>query len=375
MDTSKAGTYRYEFAPPADSLYNNNRPSSGSKGGVAPLVMQQTVFAKPTAAFAKAGQSFKYCMAEQDNEDRIPMVLTGVPPFYVEMEIKHQSGAMAETYRVPSIMTHTYGLQIPRQHLRPGTQQVRIRKVRDARGCQQKTDDLVGVSVGGGGGGGDSLSLSSSSSSSSSSSGVSNAAASSVQVQLFEAPAIYALESRTDYCVGERISYTLSGTPPFDVWYTFGGVARKGGSATTTFRRVAEAPGEFTVTGISDKASECRAAVNLTRVIHPLPSVRVSQGRTARVDIHEGGAVEMVFEFGGTPPFEFTYTRSTNARKGQRSQVLETRHDISYETTKTVRASQEGTYDVVAIKDKYCAFSTQRGAEGADGGGSGSKRN
>ncbi|KAL1899115.1 hypothetical protein Sste5346_003037 [Sporothrix stenoceras] len=356
MDTSKAGTYRYEFAPPADSLYNNNRPSSGSKGGVSPLVMQQTVFAKPTAAFAKAGQSFKYCMTEQDNEDLIPMVLTGVPPFYVEMEIKHQSGAVSETYRVPSIMTHNYGLQIPRQHLRPGTQQVRIRKVRDARGCQQKTDDLVG---GNGNSASDSLSSSSTS---------------SVQVQLFEAPAIYALESRTDYCVGERISYTLSGTPPFDVWYNFNGVTRKGASATTTFRRVAEAPGEFTITGISDKASECRAAVNLSRIIHPLPSVRVSQGRTARVDIHEGGAVEMVFEFGGTPPFEFTYTRSTNARKGQRSQVLETRHDISYEMTKTVRASQEGTYEVVAIKDKFCAFSTQRGAEGADSG-SGKKRN
>ena len=354
MDTSKAGTYRYEFAPPADSLYNDNSKAGGQKkgakggaGGNSALVLQQTVYAKPTAVFGKAGQSFKYCMAEQDNEDRIPMVLTGVPPFYVEVEIKHQSGAMAaETYRVPSIMTHSYGLQIPRQHLRPGTQQVRIRKVRDARGCQQKLEDYG--------------------SSSSSSSSASSASSSSVQVQLFEAPDIYALESRTDYCVGERISYTLSGTPPFDVWYTFGGVARRGSSTTTTFRRVAEAPGDFTITGITDKASECRAAVNLTRVIHPLPSVRVSQGRTARSDIHEGGAVEMVFEFGGSPPFEFTYTRSTNARKGQRSQVLETRHDISYEHRKVVRASQEGTYEVVAIKDKFCAFSTQRGAEGVD---------
>ncbi|CAK7244937.1 MAG: hypothetical protein STHCBS139747_006503 [Sporothrix thermara] len=373
MDTSKAGMYRYEFAPPADSLYNNNnnnnknnnnnRASSGkgaAGAGNAALVIQQTVFAKPTAAFAKSGQSFKYCMTEQENEDRIPMVLTGVPPFYVEMEIKHQSGAVSETYRVPSIMTHNYGLQIPRQYLRPGTQQVRIRKIRDARGCQQKTDELLGGGMGGGESSGSALSAA--------------AGTSMVQVQLFEAPAIYALESRTDYCVGERISYTLSGTPPFDVWYTFGGVARRGASSTTTFRRVAEAPGEFTISGISDKASECRAAVNLTRTIHPLPSVRVSQGRTARVDIHEGGTVEMIFEFGGTPPFEFTYTRSTNARKGQRSQVLETRHDISYEMSKTVRVSQEGTYEVVAIKDKFCAFSTQRGAESADGS-SGKKRN
>ncbi|EFW99723.1 nuclear envelope pore membrane protein [Grosmannia clavigera kw1407] len=336
MDTAKAGTYRYEFAPPADSLYNGG--SGGKSVRTDALVLQQTVHAKPAAVFAKAGQSFKYCMAEEDNEERIPMVLTGVAPFYVEIEIKHQSGVVAETYGVPSIMTHTYGLQIPRQHLRPGTQQIRIRRVRDARGCQQKTDEVAAAVA-------------------------ATAAATTVQVQLFEAPAVYALESRTDYCVGERISYTLSGTAPFDVWYTFDGTARRGSSASTTFRRVAEAPGEFAITAVGDGASTCRASVNLTRTIHPLPWVRVSQGRTARSDIHEGGAVEMVFDFGGTPPFEFSYTRSTNARKGQRSQVLETRHDVSYEHRKVVRASQEGTYEVVAVKDKFCAFSTQRQEE------------
>jgi nucleoporin POM152 len=40
--------------------------------------------------------------------------------------------------------------------------------------------------------------------------------------------------------------------------------------------------------------------------------------------------------------------------------VLETRHDVSYEHSKVIRASQEGTYEVVAIKDQYCAFSSQQ---------------
>jgi nucleoporin POM152 len=53
------------------------------------------------------------------------------------------------------------------------------------------------------------------------------------------------------------------------------------------------------------------------------------------------------------------YTRSENARKSSKAHpvVLETRHDTSYEFSKTVRASDEGTYEVVAIKDRYCAFS------------------
>lgn len=55
-----------------------------------------------------------------------------------------------------------------------------------------------------------------------------------------------------------------------------------------------------------------------------------------------------------------SYTRSSNPTRSRKSQVLDTKHDISYEHTKSVRASDEGIYEVVSIKDKYCSFSTQR---------------
>ncbi|KAL2752213.1 hypothetical protein ACRALDRAFT_2045012 [Sodiomyces alcalophilus JCM 7366] len=325
MDTSRAGEYTYQFFALADNLYNSDR-------SFRPLQVQQRVNARPSAAFVKPGQSFKYCKLEQENEDRIPITLTGVAPFYIELEVKHQGATVPETYRIPSINSNSYGIQIPRQHLQLGVQHVRIREVRDAKGCQQRYDMH----------------------------------APSVQVHLYDAPAIYPLDSREDVCVGERIAYTLSGTPPFEVWYDFQGQQRKAKSQTTNFRRIAESPGDFTITSVSDKASECRAPVNLTKVIHPLPAVKMSQGRVIRVDIHEGNEVEMHFEFWGTPPFEFTYTRSTNAKKGQRSVVLETRHDISYEHSKIVPTSQEGTYEVVAIKDRFCSFSTQQVAERKD---------
>ncbi|KAH7154863.1 hypothetical protein B0J13DRAFT_544211 [Dactylonectria estremocensis] len=318
MDTSKAGDYTYKFSALADNLYDTDK-------NLHPLIITQRVNAKPSAAFTKPGQSFKFCMEEQENEDKIPITLTGVAPFYVEVEIKHQAGSPAETYSIPSIDSKSYGMRIPRQHLRLGSQQVRIRTVRDARGCQRKFD------IGG----------------------------PSVQIQLYDAPSIYPLESRQDFCVGERIAYTLSGTPPFDIAYDFNG-KWNAKSPTTNFRRIAEKPGEFIITSVSDKASECRAVVNLPKVIHPLPSVQISRGKQSRVDIHEGNEVDILFEFWGTPPFEFTYTRSTNEKRGQRSVVLETRHDISYEHSKVVKASQEGTYEVVAIKDKFCSFSTQQ---------------
>ncbi|KAI1804670.1 hypothetical protein F4811DRAFT_519404 [Daldinia bambusicola] len=326
LDTAKAGLYTYTFSGLSDNLYNSKQSSH-------PLILEQTINPKPFASFVKPGQTFKMCMSEHSPQESIPIRLEGKAPFYVEVEIKPHSGNLPEIFRIPNIETNNYAIQIPRQYLRLGGQQIRIRKVRDARGCQQKTESGGGV----------------------------------VHIQLYEAPSIYPLEQRTDYCVGERIAYTLSGTPPFEVHYEFSGKQMKAKSQTTSFRRIAESPGDFTINSISDKGSECRAAVNLTKTIHPMPSVRISKGRVIQVDIHEGSEVEILFEFWGTPPFEFTYTRSTNARKGQKSQILETRHDISYEHSKVITANLEGTYEVVAIKDQHCAFSTM-GPDGRDKG-------
>ncbi|KAI0474982.1 hypothetical protein GGR56DRAFT_489133 [Xylariaceae sp. FL0804] len=324
MDTSRAGTYSYTFSALADNLYNNdNRKST-------PLTLEQTVNTKPSASFVKPGQTFKSCMADNVDEE-IPIRLEGKAPFYLELEIKHHLATIPEIFRIPNIQSNSHNIKIPRQYLKLGAQQIRIRRVRDDRGCQAE--------VGAGG--------------------------PAVHFQLYEAPTIYALEPRTDYCVGERLSYTLSGVPPFEIHYEFGGRQMKAKSQTTNFRRIAESPGDFAITSISDKASECRAAVNLTRHIHELPSVKISKGRVVQTDIHEGSEVEILFEFWGTPPFDFTYTRSTNAHskgkggKGgtQKSEVLETRHETSEHHSKIVTASLEGTYEVVAIKDRYCAVS------------------
>jgi len=54
-------------------------------------------------------------------------------------------------------------------------------------------------------------------------------------------------------------------------------------------------------------------------------------------------------------------------KRGKNPQVLETRHDTSYDFSKTIRASDEGTYEVVAIKDKFCAYSKPGLAKNAGG--------
>ncbi|CAL3971721.1 unnamed protein product [Diplocarpon coronariae] len=319
MDTSKAGTYEYTFSELSDALYDHDAKK------YSPLVLEQKVNRKPSARFIKPGQSYKYCKEELAGDEVIPIKLEGVPPFSLEVDIKHQKNARPETVKVANIESNHYDFRIPHRFLSLGTHQVSVRKVRDSRGCQQKTE--IG--------------------------------APHVQVQVYDVPTVVPSDTRTDYCVGERISYTLSGSAPFEIFYTFEGVSRKAKSQATVFRRIAEKPGNFTITGISDKASECKASTKITKIIHEMPSVKISKGRQVEVDIHEGGEVEILFEFWGTPPFEFTYTRSTNARRGHKSEVLETRHEVSNEHSKSIPSSQEGTYEVVAIKDKFCSFSTQ----------------
>lgn len=326
MDTSRAGLYTYQFSALSDSLYDDNKKFRA-------INLEQTVNSKPIARFSKPGQTYKSCMADQSVEDEVAIEFVGTAPWTVELEIRHDSGASTETVILNDIQKVKDVVKIPRQHLRLGGQSVRIRRVSDAKGCR-RTYETGGPSV---------------------------------QVQLYDAPSIYALDPRQEYCIGERLSYTLVGTPPFEVSYTFDGTQRLAKASSTTFKRLAESPGQFTITSISDKASECQAAVNISKTIHPFPTVRVSKGKTVQSDIHEGTQVEILFDFTGTPPFEFTYTRSTNAKKGQRSQVLETRHDVSYDYSKVISANQEGTYEVVSIKDMHCAFSTQQVEGRTDG--------
>lgn len=69
-----------------------------------------------------------------------------------------------------------------------------------------------------------------------------------------------------------------------------------------------------------------------------------------------------------TSDINHRYIRSSNARKGKKSEILDIKHDISYEHYKTVKTSDEGTYEVVAIKDKFCSFSSQVPAGKSDRG-------
>ena len=268
MESSEAGVYTYQISKLGDASYGYER------GKFSPVAFQQRIYPKPSASFADTGKTYKYCKGAEEAAESIPINLSGAPPFQLELEIKHQASTKPERINVPNVESTRYLFRVPRRALALGSHSVAIRKVQDARGCQRNTD------FGG----------------------------PQVLVSVTDVPGIVPLEEHVDFCVGDRITFSLSGTPPFNVFYIFQNHERKAKVPSTDFRRIAEQPGEFVITGISDTRSTdaCKAQVEIAKTIHEMPSVRVSKGKTAVVDIHEGGEAEILFEFGGTPPFHFT---------------------------------------------------------------------
>jgi nucleoporin POM152 len=130
---------------------------------------------------------------------------------------------------------------------------VSIHKVRDGRGCTRRTDDGPHVTV-----------------------------------AVADMPTISAADQRTDYCVGERIAFTLAGLPPFAIEYKWNGETMLATNQPSSFVRVAERPGNFTITGLQDSASDCKVGVDIGRTIHEVPSVRISEGTSVVKGIPEG---------------------------------------------------------------------------------------
>lgn len=319
MDTNTPGAYEYTFNKLGDSNYDH------APGHFSPLTITQRVNQRPNVAFQKPGKTYSFCSAESAGDELIPIELTGSSPWNVEVELKHIGSMKPETFMVTDIHSKVEHIRIPRSRLQPGKSSVTLRRVTDGNSCSRTLDTTVPR----------------------------------VQISVHDAPQIAPLEATQDLCVGDRLNFGLTGTAPFSVFYTFEGAERKATSQTTTFRRLAEKPGTFAITGVQDSASNCRANAEIEKRIHSMPSVRVSKGKDSYVDIHEGGEAEILFEFGGTPPFEFTYTRSSNSdKKGKagRGTILDMRSEVSEEYSMRIAAHEEGTYEVVAIKDRYCSY-------------------
>ena len=267
MEAFQAGLYEYKISSLSDSSYGSDHRKFTQ------TVIRQRVNARPSAQFVDAGKTYRYCQNDEAGNEVIPIRLSGQAPFQLELEIKNHAHSKTDIVVVADIETTLHHLKLPHRLRNQGAFSIWVRKVQDAR-CQSHMDR----------------------------------SGQQVHVDIAEMPSISAAEDKLEYCIGDHISFVLQGSPPFSVIYNFEDRERRAIVPNTSFRRIAESPGEFVILSVSDQRSteKCRAQTSLRKVIHEMPSVRISKGRTSTVDIHEGGEAEILFEFGGTPPFHFT---------------------------------------------------------------------
>lgn len=320
LETSKPGLYVYTFTRVSDGLYDDPREAPTES----PIILEQTVHPRPSSMFVNPSKVYKYCLDSAAGEDSIiPIQLQGVPPFSLSIKIKHYSSGQTEVVNIPHIDTNLYNFKLPSHVLTLGDHAVSVNQVRDSRGCERKPSKEAHV-----------------------------------MVAVADMPTIAAADQRNDYCVGERIAFTLSGVPPFAIEYEWNGALVKATNQPSQFVRLAKRPGNFTITGLQDSASDCKVNMNVSKTIHDIPSVLISGGTAVVKGIPEGDQAEIVFQFHGTPPFTFTYTRSEIAKKGHKPRILEMHSQRADTYTYSMFASQEGTYEVISIEDQFCSYST-----------------
>jgi nucleoporin POM152 len=157
--------------------------------------------------------------------------------------------------------------------------------------------------------------------------------------------------------------YSLQGTAPWTVTYAFNGKTSTANVNTRHFSRVAEKAGTLEVRSVAHQHNSCKRDLSPTdegmrKVIHPLPSVKVRDGANFIEDLREGTQAEIVFSLRGTPPFSLTYQRLEAADFYAYPRVLE-EHTISGILEDEVRffASEEGTWKVTWLQDRYCSVS------------------
>ncbi|KAJ3290280.1 hypothetical protein HK104_006880 [Borealophlyctis nickersoniae] len=330
--TDKPGLHAYFFKSITDDNYRKPIPVSKDHD----VVVQQRVHAPPTAAFIDDPERIIKCIHNaSDTEIRIK--LTGRPPFTLQMFSKHESNPRERIERVVTEKDLSEGgiyIYRPTNAASTGRHTYFLESIRDATGCDMFLD------------------------------GYSNPTpATKVSVRVADVARISAL-GPDSVCVGDVLTYSLQGTPPFTVRYTWNGKEMSEVQvADPMLTLYAAEAGNVTIKEVCNGLGCChRPEVEMTNVARDLPRAIVDGGEDRIDEIREGDDSEITIEFEGVPPFTFTWTRITldeTPHRGRRHEYVPdqsvTVSDI-YNPVYKLITSQEGLFRVMSVHDRYCGY-------------------
>lgn len=329
------GDYKLRFG----ALYDSNYGKLEGLTKKQELDIVQSVHKIPLVRFANPKKKYKTCVVNIGHIEYLdPISLNfydGIGPYNITFSIYHESTSRTDYITLDNVDDSNFSYDLIYKGLALGNHEVRIVNIMDSNGCVN--DNLENEN-------------------------------NYISIFVTDAPKIQLLDPTNQFCVGDHVSYQLSGIPPFKIKYEFNGIPLKSSESSSQFVRLASEPGTISINSIQDSVSQCvvdfkksgmeQESQKLSLDIHPLPSVTVSQGDYLVEDIHEGDQVEILFAFEGTPPFSLTYIRAEEnmlKQVGHKPQVVET-HKVTdiYSYEYRVVTSLQGTYEAIEISDAFC---------------------
>lgn len=344
LSTEIEGLHVYELQQIGDAVYPLYADGTMKPG----RRLEQEVYPLPTAQFfsKSAPQKLSLCLGDSltasDRSSLLPTVtLGGTPPFSLKFAIKDSMGVIRKTITRHGIDKPEYSLSVDPTEFQfddTGRWSTELLSVRDAHSCERTIsgDGRVDIQQKG--------------------------IRQTLEVDVVETANISPLGTRSDYCVGETIDFVLQGSPPWTITYNFDGKTSQAQVKSTTFSRIAEHPGILSVEAIGHQQNKCKTNVSdragMKKTVHALPSVQIRGGSHYIEDLREGNQAEIVFKFTGVAPFSFTYQRTQAIDRYSKPQVLET-HTVTgiNKDTYTITTSDEGTWSIIWLQDKWCAVS------------------
>ena len=333
LRTNEPGKYRYEFTHLSDAVYDDPK-NLGS-----PFVIEQEVQPLPTAKFVDSGEPYLYCADtsfDNPKKNGIPILISGSLPVTIQLELRNDLQRDVEFIELKDISEERYFFVPPPHSLTHGLHILTIVEVKDSKECISQPSE-------------------------------NNRA----RFIVADEASISPLEPQEHHCVGDRISYALQGTSPWQIEYEFDGKRNLAKTSSPTFSRIAEKRGNLTIISVADRASTCKTFISpgkMEKHIHDVPSVRINGGTHIVENIREGPSTfcleltvgdqaEITFELFGVPPFSMTLRVSSIQGKNRKAKLLQMHtinnvlgHSHSFFT------SQEGVYEVTQLQDRYCRY-------------------
>lgn len=338
QSSNLSGVFKYTITSIYDSLYTENILKSlrqKNEYKFNPIVINQLINKLPSGRFTTENdeeESIEYesCVMLPDGVKPIEIELQGQPPLSLKLDIFHSSTNSHDTQTFQDLNNGNINFNSIYQSLDVGNHIVTISEVVDANGCSSLNEDED-----------------------------------SITIKVNDLPNMTHLKDESNqigdenyYCVGDHISYSLIGTPPFLITYEFNDDLQKSVEIPTNlFKRRTPGPGSLNILSLKDSIGceinfDKNDRGDLIGEVHDLPSVEIIQGESIEVDVYEGEQVDIKFILTGSPPFKLTYVRLDldDESKIVETESVENITDNEYK----ISASLEGTYEAVVIQDRYC---------------------